>query len=111
MNFADAISEQLQVSGISVASDLISDSNSFAADVDSLANWLSSLEDNTRSAIDELTADNPVKKDFADPEVAIVSSLGPILSAFDATTASFSISATLDVLISAQTLAQGQAQD
>jgi hypothetical protein len=106
VSFADAISEKLQVSGILVASDLIPDSDSFGSDVVSLANWLSGLEDDTREAIDQLTADNPVKKDFADPEVAIVSSLGPILSAFDATNASFSISATLDVLISAQTQAQ-----
>lgn len=98
MAFADSISEQLSTSGINVGADLIPSREIFSSDLDSLASWLASLDEGTRAATDQITGDNPVKAIFADPEVGIVSAIGPILAAFDAAAATFSIIAVLDML-------------
>jgi hypothetical protein len=99
--YADAMSAALASRGISVAAADMPTQDSVDADVQSLRDWLSSLDGDTRGAIDQVTGENAVKAGLADPSVGIVSAIGPILAAFDAAPESISISAATDTIAAA----------
>lgn len=90
--FADDFVTALSASGVSISADIVPTQDALNSDLTQLQSWLSSLDDDTHQAIDEVTAGNPIKAGLADPSVAIVTSIGPILSAFDDLPASLSIS-------------------
>lgn len=98
MAFADSFVEQIRQSGIMVNPTDVGDRPSMQTDIDNLIQWQQALEGDTREAIDQLTAENPVKQAFADPEVAIVASLGPVLAACDAAPASISITDAIGII-------------
>ncbi|HWK47891.1 MAG TPA: hypothetical protein VNT30_24425 [Stellaceae bacterium] len=98
MSFQDGFTQSLNQAGISIDASLIPDQSSVSSDLDSLQTWLASLEPDTMTAIDQVSGENPVKAGLADPSVAIVSAIGPVLKAVDAAPAAFSISATLAML-------------
>lgn len=101
MPFAEAFARFLTDAGVPVDSSLVPDRASVDADLDGLASWLLSLEDGTRSAIDKITATHAIQQGLADPSVAIVSSIGAVLAAFDSQPASISVSSALDLMRSA----------
>ena len=99
--YADAMSTALSSHGISVAAEDVPTQDAVDADVQQLRDWLASLDDDTRAGIDQLTGENAVQAGLADPTVGIVSSIGPILAAFDAAPESISISAATDTIAAA----------
>jgi hypothetical protein len=91
--------------GINISSDVVPTQDAVESDLTQLQNWLNSLDDDTHQAIDLVTADNPIKAGLADPNVGIVTSIGPILSAYDNLAASLSISMVYTQLANADTQA------
>lgn len=101
MTYEEEFAQILSDQGLSVDASIVPGQDSVDADLQQLSGWLGGLEQASKDAIDEVTADNPVKAGLADPSVAIVSSIGGILAAFDAQAAAISISSALDTLTSA----------
>lgn len=101
MAFQESFANILSQSGIIVDASLVPDRQSVLSDVDTVATWLSSLEIDTKEAIDSVTADEPIKAGLADGSVGIVNSIGSILEAFDSAEASISISSATDIIRSA----------
>ncbi len=96
MPFQEDFANALNDFGITVDSSVIPSQDVLQNGLDSLSEWLSSLEDETRAAADEVTADFPVKFGLADAEVNIAPGLSDLLKAFDDLPASLSISTILD---------------
>ncbi len=84
-------SDMVPASGVSISSNIVPSATAIQADIKALTSWLRSLDEGTRQAIEEATADNPIKAGLADPKVGIVTSIGPILAAFDSHPSSQSI--------------------
>lgn len=108
--YADAFVAALAQQGATVSADQVADSSAVDADVQNARDWLGTLDDTTRQAIDEVTADNQIKVGLADPSVGIVQSIGPVLSAIDTTNTSISISAAMDMIATASQQAAAAAQ-
>jgi len=98
MPFQDAFAQALNNAGISIDAGAIPDQGAVASDLDAFQVWLASLEPDTLAAIDQVAGENPVKAGLADPSVAIVAGIGPVLAAVDAVPSAFSMSATLELL-------------
>jgi hypothetical protein len=98
MSFEQAFADSLTSADVPVAVEDVPDRASLEADLESLATWLASLEADTREAIDEVTSENPIQVGLAAKSVAIVSTIGPVLAAFDAQPASISVSMALDMM-------------
>jgi polysaccharide deacetylase 2 family uncharacterized protein YibQ len=96
MSFSESFAQILAQSGIEVDSNVIPDRQEVLSDLDSLQAWLSSLEEDTQAAIDDVTAANPIRAQLAD--AGIVQSIKPILAAFDDQSSSISISAALGIM-------------
>jgi hypothetical protein len=90
--FADDFVTALSASGVNISADSVPTQDTLNDDLTQLQSWLESLDGDTHQAIDQATAGNPIKAGLADPNVAIVTSIGPILSAYDSLPASLSIS-------------------
>ena len=98
MAFQDSFSANLAAVGVPVDPSLVPDRATLDADLDALASWLFSLEDETRSAIDDVTASNMIQAMLADKSVGIVSAIGPVLAGFDEQPSSIAISTSLEMM-------------
>ena len=96
MAFQEDFANALTNLGITVDSAVIPSQDVLQNGLDSLFGWLNSLDDTTRSAADEVTADFAVKQGLADPTVNIAPGLSELLKACDDLQADLSISMILD---------------
>ena len=96
MDFKEDFANALNDLSISVDAFVIPSEDELQTGLNSLSQWLSSLEEGTRSAVDEITADFKVKFGRAEPTVNIAPGLSDLLHACDALEASLSISTILD---------------
>jgi hypothetical protein len=101
MAFADDFAQALQASGINIDASKIPSQDVLQASLNSLQTWLGSLDSDTKSAADEVTADFPVKAGLADPTVNIAPGLSDLLTAADGLSESLSISSLVDSCASA----------
>jgi hypothetical protein len=83
MPFAEDFAQALQNSGISVDGSELPSEDDIQTGLDGLQSWLESLEPATKLAVDEVTADFPVKAGLADPEVGIAPGIEAVLRAAD----------------------------
>ena len=95
MAFADDFAQLLQTSGVPIDPGSVPPPEIIQAGLISLEAWLDSLDAATSSAVDEVTAEFPVKFGLSKPGVAIAPGLDGIMAAFDAMPASISASAVL----------------
>jgi len=98
MTYADEFARLLNERGIPVDAAVVPDKEFVDADVQVVREWLALLEENTRAAIDEVTAENAVQAGLGDPQVAIVGAIGPVLAAFDSQPESISITVSIDMI-------------
>ncbi len=97
MPFAEDFSQLLRDSGIDVDATQIPSQDDIQSGIDGLQVWLDSLEPDTKSAADGVTADFPVKAGLADPQVDIASGLGSVLFAADNSPVTLDISQLLEI--------------
>jgi hypothetical protein len=95
MSFADDFAQLLQTSGVSIDPGAVPPPETIQAGLDSLEAWLGSLDSTTSPAVDEVTAEFPIKFGLSKSEVGIAPGLDGIMAAFDAMPASISASAVL----------------
>ncbi len=95
MSFADDFAQLLQTSGASIDPGAVPPPETIQAGLDGLEGWLGSLDSTTSQAVDEVTAEFPVKFGLSNPEVGIAPGLDGIMAAFDAMPASISASTIL----------------
>jgi len=96
MSFSEDMGQALGKRGITINSVHIPDQDTLTQGLDSLKNWLASIDVETLAAVEEVTGDFPVKKGLADPNVNIAPGLGDLLEEVDRLPASFSISTVVD---------------
>jgi hypothetical protein len=96
MPFAEDFAQALQNSGISLDASELPSEEDIQTGLDGLQSWLESLEPATKLAVDEVTADFPVKAGVADPEVSIAPSLQAVLRAADQAPVTLAISELLE---------------
>jgi hypothetical protein len=93
MDFKEDFANALNDLSISVDASVIPSEDEVQTGLDSLSQWLSSLEEGTRPVVEEITK---VKFGLAEPTVNIAPGLSDLLHACDALEASLSISTILD---------------
>jgi hypothetical protein len=105
MSYEETFAQILNDQGIPVDASAVPGRDAVEADLQRLGDWLGSLEDETKSAIDEATAENAVQAGLADPEVSIVQDIGGVLTGFDNQPSAISISSALDMIAAASAAA------
>ena len=95
MAFSDDFASALSNAGITVDASVVPSQDVLRSGLDSLSEWLNSLDEVTRSTVEEITADFPVKFGLSDPLVNIAPGLSDLLTACDSLQASLSISTIL----------------
>jgi hypothetical protein len=105
MSYEETLAQILNDQGIPVDASAVPGRDAVEADLQRLRDWLGSLEDETKSAIDEATAENAVQAGLADPEVSIVQDIGGVLAGFDNQQSAISISSALDMIAAASAAA------
>jgi hypothetical protein len=101
MGFAQQFVEQLKDGGFSVEARSVPERAMLASDLTQLTQWLDSLDEDTRNAVDGVTADFNCKYSVADPQVAIAPTLSDLLSALDEAPVSLSVTDAVSALQSA----------
>jgi hypothetical protein len=104
MSYAQTFADLLTSQGVPVDADAVPDQQSVDSDLRQLSEWLRGLDDDTRAAIDQVTAENRVQVGLADDAVGIVQSLGGVLTAFDDQPEEIPVTTTVEMLfaVSAQ---------
>lgn len=95
MAFADDFAQALVNTGVSISASDIPSQDTIQAGLDNLQTWYSGLDSTTSSALDDVTASFPVKVGLCDPTVNVAPGLDKIMQAFDAMSASVSVSTVL----------------
>jgi hypothetical protein len=96
MAFQDDFASALTNLGIPVDASVIPSQDVLQTALDSLATWLNSLDDVTRSTVDSVTGDFPVKFGLSDPTVNIAPGLSDLLKKCDNLNLDLPISTILD---------------
>lgn len=94
MDFYNSIAQCLQESGINLSADVIPPQDRLLEGLDKIQIWLNTLDETTKMAVDESTADkdNPIKAGISDNDVAIAPELSDLLNALDTLPICLSIS-------------------
>jgi hypothetical protein len=101
MAFSDDFASALSNAGIPIDASVVPTQDVLQSGLNSLSEWLNSLDEGTRSAVEEVTADFPIKFGLSDPLVNIAPGLSDLLAACDSLQTSLSISTILDTCNSA----------
>ena len=109
MTFAEEFVEQLQNAGVPVPAESVPEREVLDRGLQSIQNWIGSLDENTQAALDEVTADFPVKAGLANDNVGIAPDLGGFLAAIDQLQASFPISTIVSSAVTASAAAAAAA--
>jgi hypothetical protein len=97
MSFSDDFAQALREGGFDVEVASVPPRKALESGLERVRAWIDSLEEDTRSALDEVTAEFPIKRHLADPTVDIAPGLFDLLQAFDSVPASTSITKVLEV--------------
>ena len=98
MAFEEDRAQCLQSAGINVGADVIPPQDAVTAALSRLQGWLDSLDANTKTILDQVSAGFAVKQGLADQSVGIAPELDALLSACDQLPESLSISAFVNQL-------------